>query len=157
MVMLEHLDETELLNLLRATPVSLEGRTLDELGEELALEYGGEERGFGFGAGLWERVEDQFRKLMCGHGDEYDHLRSQLEDACKLGTGALMAVVSKGLATHVGIDAAAAAPLIGVLLLAVARVGVGAICADKPLDSAVEKPLTRVRGEVAHTDGKRPN
>jgi hypothetical protein len=157
MVILEHLDENELLSQLRSLPVSLQGLTLDELGEELALEYGGEERGFGFGGGLWERIKEQFRQLMCGHSDEYDHLRTQLQDACKLGTGALMATISKALATQVGIDAAAAAPLVAVLLLAAVRVGLGVICADKPLNSVVERPLRRMPREPARTDRKRAN
>ncbi len=137
--MLGPLKERELLQEIRKAPVSLDALTFDECGEELAILQRGDESGFGFGAGLWDRLKYQFRQLICGQDPKDADLRAQLQIACKQGSGVLIAWLSATLGPKVGIEAAIAGPFVAILLLATARMGVRAICSDEPLNSVVEK------------------
>lgn len=128
-------DANEYKELVSDLGIDSSALTFDELGAEIALRaLPSQEMHFKAGDTIWDRVRREFRLLLCEGSEKYKELR---DSASKLGgqsATSLVAVISAALGTAIGVVSTVIAPLIALLLLAVARVGKEIFCTGAYLD-----------------------
>jgi hypothetical protein len=132
----EQIDDAELEALLaRSVSYSLsQFATIDDLGQELAIEAHPDEQGFGFSGKLWNTLKREFRALLCQADPKYTDLRKQLNSLASQSTTGLVAAISGALGASIGDAAAVISPMVALLLLAAIRLGKEAFCATVTLD-----------------------
>lgn len=124
MIHRDTLDESALLQAIGRTEAPTEN--IDDLGYSLAHEL---DDGNGLGTtNLWEQAKKEFRKLLCTDDSTYADIRKKAMETSPTYTTALIAALSAALGAALGVAAAAIAPIVGLLLLALSRVGKNAIC-----------------------------
>jgi hypothetical protein len=112
--------------------ISLVGRTLDqnddldEIGYTLALDAS-ESNGLGM-RNVWEQVKLEFRALVCTEDPRYSTVRQQARKFSQKNTTAFVSLISAGLGAAIGISAVALLPLVGLLLMAVVKMGTETFC-----------------------------
>lgn len=124
------LDEQEL----RRTVRSAAGRaysdaaSFNDLGWELTCRLLPNERGLGVNDQLWDRIKIQFQVFICTNDKEYSDLRKNASEVGRNGQTAVVAMVAGALGSVVGVSAAAIAPAISLLFIALLRIGRNAYC-----------------------------
>lgn len=136
---LAELDEQDLeLSVRRAAGRSFSDTlSIDDLGWELTSHLVRDERGFGAGDQLWDRLKREFAVLVCAKGGTYADIRRKAAEISKSGQTALVAMIAGTLGAQIGISAAAIAPAISLLLLAALRIGREVYCRGVELDMPI--------------------
>lgn len=124
MIHTQSLDQSTLLSTIGRTEADTS--SLDDIGYDIAHDL---DDGCGAGlSNLWEQTKKEFRVLLCTDEPRYAAVRKKADEVTPGYTTALIAAISAALGATIGITAAAVTPLIGLLLLALSRVGKNAIC-----------------------------
>ena len=136
---------------LRKTVRSAAGRaysdsaSFNDLGWELTCRLLPNELGFGANDQLWDRLKKQFQILICAKDKEYADLRKDALEASKNGQTALVAMIAGGLGAAIGVSAAAIAPAISLLLIALIKVGQNAYCDGVDLGMSISSTPKNAR------------
>jgi len=100
---------------------------IDDLGYQFAFEVN-DQLGAGLGSNLWEKAKEEFYVLVCTNEPRYEEIRKQASKVTPSYTTMLVAAVSAAFGSVIGIAATVITPLVGLLLLALAKVGKNAFC-----------------------------
>ena len=102
------------------------GDDLDEAGYLLAMETSDT---IGLGTqNVWEQLKREFHALICTDDARYASLREQAGAFSQKNTTAFVSLVSAGVGAAIGLSAVALVPLVGLLLLALVRIGKETFC-----------------------------
>jgi hypothetical protein len=100
--------------------------SLDDLGYQIAFEQS-DSLGLGL-SNLWEQAKTEFRVLVCTNDPRYASVRKQAAKLSPNQTTAFVSCLSAGLGAVIGVSATVLAPLIGLLLLTLIRLGMETFC-----------------------------
>lgn len=106
-----------------------ENTELDDFGARIASAIGPD---YASDGDLWGSAKKEFRKLLCDQSAEYSDIQEQAAKIAPDYTTGLVSVISAAMGAALGIGAAIIAPLVGLLLLTLAKVGKNSICATWP-------------------------
>jgi hypothetical protein len=124
MFQIEKLNERELYAAIgREVP---RNQDLDELGYEIAYEAT-DANGLGL-KNVWDQVKTEFKALIFTDDPRYETIRQQAKAISPKNTAMVVSFLSAGLGAIIGVSATVIAPLVGLLLLIVLRIGVETYC-----------------------------
>ena len=124
MLQIPKLKESELFEVIGKPLESDE--LLDDYGYQLAFEQS-DTLGLGL-SNLWEQAKREFRVLVCTSDPRYASVRKQAAKLSPNQTSAFVSCLSAGLGAVIGISATVLAPLVGLLLLTLIRLGTETFC-----------------------------
>ncbi|WP_453949784.1 hypothetical protein [Bradyrhizobium sp. USDA 377] len=124
MLQLQGMSESKLIELI-GKPVST-NESVDDLGYQLALEAS-DSLGMGL-SNLWEQAKNEFRILVCTDDARYASVRAEAAKLSPTQTAAFVSFLSAGLGAAIGVAATLLAPLVGLLLLSLLRLGTETFC-----------------------------
>ena len=96
-----------------------------------------------FTTDYWRALKKEFRLFLCTDDKRYADLRKKLDAAGTKSQTTIVSMIAASVAAHVGAVAGTLVPLCALILLAGARLGKNAICAELPLDIPIKEPKSR--------------
>jgi hypothetical protein len=138
----ELLSEDELLNVLHANLSNVGGRSVEEVGAQLAIQVAVQSMppgvmGF-LSSELWNRFKREMKRLICTDDKRYAATRKKLTTLGTKSQTAVVSTISVAVSPHLGISSGIAVTFCTLVLVAVAQVGKNALCDDRDLDVKIK-------------------